>query len=41
MFVNGKRDGKGELTYDDGSYYCGCFKNGVIEGEGMYFHGPC
>jgi hypothetical protein len=33
--INGKRSGKGELTYISGTHYIGDFKNNVFEGLGI------
>ena len=35
-FVDGKRTGKGNLTWADGGNYVGDFVDGKIEGEGIY-----
>lgn len=32
-----KQNGQGIEVWSDGSYYHGCFKNGVKEGQGCYY----
>ena len=32
-----RQNGKGIEVWSDGSYYHGCFREGVKEGEGVYF----
>ena len=36
MDAEGKREGKGKITYDDGGYYDGGFKGDKFHGEGVY-----
>lgn len=33
----GKKNGKGKLSYEDGSYYEGYFDNNIIHGEGKFY----
>ena len=36
-YIDGKKEGKGKLTFADGSYYEGEFKQNEICGFGKYF----
>lgn len=36
-YANGKKSGKGILTFGDGSYYTGEFKDNEITGYGEYY----
>lgn len=38
--INGSKEGHGKLTYSDGAYYEGDFKNDRMEGQGTLFYGP-
>lgn len=37
QFVNGKMDGRGVMTYNNGDVYDGMFKNNLKHGEGEHF----
>ena len=37
-FVNGKKEGKGKLFYDNGEYYIGDFLNDKRNGKGIIYH---
>jgi hypothetical protein len=38
MMINGVKEGHGKLTYSDGAFYEGNFKNNKMEGQGTLFY---
>jgi len=36
--INGKKNGEGKLTFEDGAYYKGCFKEDKMHGRGTLFY---
>jgi hypothetical protein len=40
MMQDGMKNGYGKLTYGDGVYYQGNFRNDALDGKGSLFYGP-